>query len=747
MSPAPGPSSPVGEVMPVMGSSNVLGDRDTSAAASSTGQVDTETTSTMMGGPKTCLHCGRHIENSESIQPDEAAINAAIPSPSSVAFVADPSHSTRNSSLRNTSLSNPSEAMNLDGDGHHTCSSCAAREVLTETSQSLDAVVQRSGLQERRRRSSTLRQQAYSTEEVADTAMSAIDVPDQERTQQDATMSAVSSSTSRSRDASTVPWRRAPWARPPGDNASTIPLSLSLSNIGAGGDAQMSNNEDEFPALARSPSAAQGGVHSPRLPTSPTRIGSTTSPPTSPTGTTRPRHPSFSRTQSGTIIAPIPTSPIVNFPSRGRNRAGSASSSSSMNLTGSAASVILPTGRRPSAQRRLSRSNSSQGVKTAALMESSGTNIESEKIEEDPFGPSAMTRPRLSTMTPMQLASTAASNTVLVDVLDRKRSSKEDQEESKGKHILTWFHYDRPDPRRDISKLRCTSRGRGCLFPGAIFNGTQKSGRMSYDVTVQIVNVDMASSHLCGYLNIRGLTDDWPELTTYFDAEIIGQRYGFLTNKWGATEADDMKHWSRFAPFRPLKNSLIKPGLRFNHMNKPFIFMRWKERFLVPDHRVRDINGASFAGFYYVCVELGEEEKTPVIGSLATPLSPSLSNTATSVASTAMANPASTTSIVGAALPPAFTRQRSGSNRRRIASANTIIPPEPPTWQEDNDSMAAAAATAEETTTTTLTEPIVSAPAITGRMSGFYFHEHSEPYQQLTLQHVAERSSSTFELR
>lgn len=27
--------------------------------------------------------------------------------------------------------------------------------------------------------------------------------------------------------------------------------------------------------------------------------------------------------------------------------------------------------------------------------------------------------------------------------------------------------------------------------------------------------------------------------------------------------------------------------------------MRWKERFLVPDHRVRDINGASFAGICY----------------------------------------------------------------------------------------------------------------------------------------------------
>ena len=28
--------------------------------------------------------------------------------------------------------------------------------------------------------------------------------------------------------------------------------------------------------------------------------------------------------------------------------------------------------------------------------------------------------------------------------------------------------------------------------------------------------------------------------------------------------------------------------------------MRWKEHFLVPDHRVRTINGASFEGFYYI---------------------------------------------------------------------------------------------------------------------------------------------------
>lgn len=34
-----------------------------------------------------------------------------------------------------------------------------------------------------------------------------------------------------------------------------------------------------------------------------------------------------------------------------------------------------------------------------------------------------------------------------------------------------------------------------------------------------------------------------------------------------------------------------------------FVYMRWKEHFLVPDHTIRDLNGASFAGFYYICFQ------------------------------------------------------------------------------------------------------------------------------------------------
>jgi hypothetical protein len=38
-----------------------------------------------------------------------------------------------------------------------------------------------------------------------------------------------------------------------------------------------------------------------------------------------------------------------------------------------------------------------------------------------------------------------------------------------------------------------------------------------------------------------------------------------------------------------------------NLAQREHVFMRWKERFLVPDHRVRTISGASFEGFYYIC--------------------------------------------------------------------------------------------------------------------------------------------------
>ena len=53
----------------------------------------------------------------------------------------------------------------------------------------------------------------------------------------------------------------------------------------------------------------------------------------------------------------------------------------------------------------------------------------------------------------------------------------------------------------------------------------------------------MENSYLCGYLKIKGLTEEFPTLTTFFDGEIISKRYPFLTRKWDADEDVDRKHW------------------------------------------------------------------------------------------------------------------------------------------------------------------------------------------------------------
>jgi len=261
-----------------------------------------------------------------------------------------------------------------------------------------------------------------------------------------------------------------------------------------------------------------------------------------------------------------------------------------------------------------------------------------------------------------------------------------------------------PDPLVDITRIRVRSQGHHCLYPGASFQGTQKSGRNSYDVNVTIVDVDFASSFLCGYLRIRGLTDDWPELTTYFDAEIIGNRYGFLTQNWGANEQEDMVHWQRFPAFRHVKHELKKPHLTMNDRDRGAVFMRWKERFLVPDHRVQDINGASFAGFYYVCVDFNPQPAAPALRPTTQSLSSALESDECSMP-----------------LPPvAKTENHQGARNRR-------------------DSSVRRAGRAPSVS------PRSATPVPT--MSGFYFHQNSEPYQQLSLNHVPECTSSSFEFR
>ncbi|KAF2172297.1 hypothetical protein M409DRAFT_17531 [Zasmidium cellare ATCC 36951] len=163
-----------------------------------------------------------------------------------------------------------------------------------------------------------------------------------------------------------------------------------------------------------------------------------------------------------------------------------------------------------------------------------------------------------------------------------------------------YLHFPELEMNRHVSPTSTTS----FLRPGSRFRGTQQSDRQVYDVQVELKDVNLAESFLCGYLRIQGLTDDHPTLTTFFEGEVIGPKYLFKTDhkSWGSNEKVDLQHWARFPAWRPLAKSAKSPNFTLkNYQQREHLFMRWKEYFLVPDHRVKTITGASFEGFYYIC--------------------------------------------------------------------------------------------------------------------------------------------------
>jgi len=67
--------------------------------------------------------------------------------------------------------------------------------------------------------------------------------------------------------------------------------------------------------------------------------------------------------------------------------------------------------------------------------------------------------------------------------ISRTASSESSQSQKEGRHEAVYS----PNPLVDITRLRVRSPTHHCLYPGAMFTGTQKSGRSSYDVNVTIV--------------------------------------------------------------------------------------------------------------------------------------------------------------------------------------------------------------------------------------------------------------------
>ncbi|KAI6010272.1 vacuolar import and degradation protein-domain-containing protein [Pisolithus marmoratus] len=201
----------------------------------------------------------------------------------------------------------------------------------------------------------------------------------------------------------------------------------------------------------------------------------------------------------------------------------------------------------------------------------------------------------------------------------------------------------------NITCLQLCPQSYHCLYPGAAFTGTQKSGWSSYD------DIDLSMSFLCGYLCIH-------------------------------CDQDDMVHWQQFPAFCHIRNELKRPCLTMPDHDQDTLFMRWKERFLVPDHKVNDINGVDFAGFYYICVEFNLQS------SMSTTLCPTVV----------------------------------------LEDSETIVSASPQDSSVQSTSLGSP------------NGPHFPLPAAT--MSGFYYHENwNHEYQQLSLSHILEAFSLMFE--
>lgn len=117
----------------------------------------------------------------------------------------------------------------------------------------------------------------------------------------------------------------------------------------------------------------------------------------------------------------------------------------------------------------------------------------------------------------------------------------------------------------------------GILSPGAKFSGWQSGNgsadEQRYEVNVEIQDVNLRESRLSGYLNISNLTTEYPELTTFFEAELIGDKHSFLTHKWEADEDTDRAHWVSTIPLNACC-LLFRPNLRVT-------IQTWKRPFMI----------------------------------------------------------------------------------------------------------------------------------------------------------------------
>eukprot|EP00730_Choanoeca_flexa_P020353 TRINITY_DN9946_c0_g1_i1.p2 TRINITY_DN9946_c0_g1~~TRINITY_DN9946_c0_g1_i1.p2 ORF type:complete len:213 (+),score=32.45 TRINITY_DN9946_c0_g1_i1:87-725(+) len=152
--------------------------------------------------------------------------------------------------------------------------------------------------------------------------------------------------------------------------------------------------------------------------------------------------------------------------------------------------------------------------------------------------------------------------------------------------------------QRNASEKLVQDRVCNALHEGAIFQGFQSSRLDRYRVELKISQWHRDSMTCTGDLKIFNLTPEFPELTTCFQAEVIGYgKASFITNQWRADYQTDIEHWTNLPGFK--MSWLRASGADYNPATERYVYLRLKEEFVANRPNMTRIHGASFSGFYY----------------------------------------------------------------------------------------------------------------------------------------------------
>jgi hypothetical protein len=110
-----------------------------------------------------------------------------------------------------------------------------------------------------------------------------------------------------------------------------------------------------------------------------------------------------------------------------------------------------------------------------------------------------------------------------------------------------------------------------------------------------------AQGTVCGSMEAVDVPSAHARVETFWEGHLVdGRAHTFLTAAWGADAATDLRHWSQFPAFAPLRGRVARGGggdIDCGALSH--VFMRWKEVCFV---NVGPDCGLTIAGFYYICL-------------------------------------------------------------------------------------------------------------------------------------------------